>query len=140
MPSKRALRYADLKARTQMTSKVTVYRPSAPVFNATTGMITATKSPDPIYVGTARIRPTTGGQQINVGDGALVLRTTTFSFPEEATEIRVDDLIHVDTCAEDSEMNGQEFRILDVSIGGILDPTRKATTSQVEPNPFHPQT
>lgn len=140
VPSKRALAYMRTKMRGQMQSIVAVYRPLEPTFDASSGLITAHAATQKVWQGPARIYPASGGGNIPLGDGYLTQRTSVVSVMEEGSEvIRVNDLVQIVQDADDAAGTGQEFRIIDVTLGGVLDPTRKLTCTDVEPNSFHPQ-
>lgn len=139
LPSKRAQAIITKKMLAQMGSTVVITRPTAPAFDATTGLMTATDTNTPLYTGPARIYPVSGGGQTFLGSEDTVMRTTTFSVPQTGTEgLRVGDLVTVAATQDDQALVGRQFRVLDVSMGGILDPTRKLSTQAVEPNPFWP--
>lgn len=127
------------KMSSQMQNSIVVLRPLAPTFNSTTGMITAHSDTTTIWVGPARVYPASGGGNTQIGDGYLTLRTTTISVMEEGSHvIQVNDLVKITSDVDDVSLNDKHFRVIDVSVGGVLDPTRKLTCTEVEPNPFHP--
>lgn len=124
----------------QMQNSVQVLRPVAPTFNATTGLITAHSNTTLVWSGPARVYPASGGGNTQIGDGYLTLRTTTISVMEEGSDIiQVNDLVQITSDVDDAAGTNKQFRVIDVSLGGVLDPTRKLTCTEVEANPFHPQ-
>jgi hypothetical protein len=85
----------------------------------------------------SRIYPVSGGGESLLGSGDTVMRTCTFSVPEVGTEaVRVGDRVKIVSSSDDTALVGREFEIMDVSLGGILDPTRKLVASAIEPNQF----
>lgn len=137
LPSKRALSFINQKMRSQMGSTIKVTRPTAPTFDTATGLMTAHDTGTVIYQGAARIYPVTGGGQSFLGSEDTIMRTTTFSVPEtETATVRAGDLVQVVTTLDDSALVGKEFRILDVTEGGLMDPTRKLSAQAIETNPF----
>lgn len=137
LPSKRAQAIVRKKMLAQMASTITITRPTSPVFDTTTGLMTAHDTGTPVWSGPARIHPVSGGGQTFLGSEDTVMRTANFSIMEEGSEgLRVGDLVKVDDTPDDQALVGREFRVLDVSLGGILDPVRTLATQAIEPNPF----
>lgn len=138
--SKRAIAYMQTKMLGQMQNVVAVRRPQGPSFNTTTGVYTANTTTTPVYSGKARIYPSSGGGNVPLGDGYLTMRTMIVSVMAAGSEvIQVNDLLVVTTAYDEPSLLNKWFRILDVDISGVLDPTRKLTCTEVEANSFHPQ-
>jgi hypothetical protein len=124
----------------QMQSSITVLRPVAPSFDAASGLITAHSNTTTVWTGPARVYTASGGGNTQIGDGYLTLRTTTISVMEVGSDvIQVNDLVKITSDADDAAATNKQFRVIDVTLGGVLDPTRKLTCTEVEANPFHPQ-
>ena len=139
--SNRALSFLAVKMLSQMQMTIAITRPIAPTFNAATGLMTAHSNAIALYTGKARVYQVSGGQQSQIGDGVIFLRTTSVSIPETlASGVRVDDMVTITASIDDSVEVGTKYRIIDVTMGGIGDPTRKLTCTEWEPNAYHTQT
>jgi Family of unknown function (DUF6093) len=134
VPSQRARNYVKKMALAQMTSQVAVTRPGAPTFDADTGLTTA-HSTDPYWTGPARIYSTTGGIQV-IGEGVVSLGQTTIAISQDAPLPKIDDIVEVTSSPDDPAMVGRFYRVIDVSEGGLLSPTRNLQVTTVEGNPW----
>ena len=134
VPSARARAYVKRMAVAQMTSQVVVTRPGTPTFDPDTGLTTAHEGSE-VWTGPARIYSTTGGLSIQ-GDGIVSLGQTTIAIPQDAPLPHVDDLVDVVSSPDDSAMVGRRYRVIDVSEGGIISPTRNLQVTTVEGSPW----
>lgn len=137
LPSARAERFAGKAARAQMGSTITIHRPTKPVFDATTGLITAADQTVVVADIPARIYQVSGEGPSFLGSEDTVLRSTKFSVMQpDAPSVHVGDHVTVVATEDDVSLVGREFRVTDVTLGGVLDPTRKITGEAIEPNQF----
>lgn len=134
IPSARARSYLTKMVVGQMTSTVSIERPGAPTFNATTGAITGVKASD-LWSGPARIYGTRGSLT-SLGDGVVSLGQTNISIPQTAPLPHVDDIVTVTFSPDDPALTGRRYRIVDVTEGGILSPMRVLTVTTVEGSPW----
>lgn len=134
IPSARARAYVKKMAVAQMTSQVVVTRPGAPTFNATTGLTTAHEGSE-VWSGPARIYSTSGSLTVQ-GDGVVSMGQTTIAIPQDAPLAHVDDIVDVTSSPDDSAMVGRRYRVVDVSEGGLLSPTRNLQVTTVEGSPW----
>lgn len=134
VPTKRARTYLTKMTLSQMTSQVSIERPGDPTFNATTGLETATTT-GAIWSGPARIYGTSGSLTM-VGDAVVSLAQTTISIPQTAPLIKVDDIVTVTSTSDDPAMVNKRYRVVDVTEGGLLSPTRQLTATTLEGSPW----
>lgn len=134
LPSAKARAYVTKMAIAQMSSTVTLERPSNPTFDSTTGKMTAGGS-TLYWTGPARIYPTAGGMT-QIGGAVVDQGQTTVAIPQDAPLPKEDDLVTVTATTDDSAMTGRKYRIIDVTEGGILSPTRNLTVTTVEGSPW----
>jgi len=134
VPSARARSYLYKMTVGQMTSTVTIERPAVPTFDSTTGMSTAHTSVV-VWSGPARIYSTTGGMQL-VGGGLAAIGQSTVSIPQDAPLPKVDDMVEVTASPDDPAMVGRRYRVIDVTEGGILSPSRQLTVTTQEGSPW----
>lgn len=137
LPSRRALSFLTAKMISQMGSTIQITRPTKPIFDSKTGLMTAHNDGTTIYLGEARVYPVSGGGSSFLGSEDTIMRSATISVPEATTiNVRAGDLITVVATQDDPALLNREFRITDVTLGGLMDPTRKLTADAIEPNQF----
>lgn len=134
VPSRMARSYLSKMAIAQMTSTITVSRPADPAFNTTTGEI-STGTYVTIWTGPARIYSESGALSV-IGDEMVSVGTTYIAIAQSAPLPRVDDIAKVNTTLDDPALVDTVFRIVDVSVGGLLSPTRRLTVTTIESNPW----
>lgn len=134
VPSARARKYLTKMVVGQMTSTITIERPGRPTFNPTTGLTTGVEA-QAIWTGPARVYGTTGSLT-PLGDGVISLGQTNIAIPQDAPLPKVDDIVTVTVSPDDTAMVGRNYRVVDVSEGGILSPSRTLTVTTVEGNPW----
>lgn len=134
VPTKRARAYLYKQTVAQMTSQVTIHRPGTPSFNATSGTMTA-QGATTIWSGPARIYSIQGSLQV-VGGGIASLGQTTISVPQDAPLAKVDDMVEVTSSPDDPAIVGKQYRVIDVTEGGIVSPARQLTVTVVEGSPW----
>lgn len=136
VPSARARAYVKKMAVAQMTSQIVITRPGTPTFDATTGLTTA-HTGTTVWTGPARFYSTTGGVQV-IGDAVVSLGQTTVAIPQDAPLPEIDDIVDVTSSPDDTAMVGRRYRVIDVSEGGLLSPTRNLQVTTVEGSPWQP--
>lgn len=134
VPSARARAYLKKMTELQMQSQVHITRPGNPTFDPASGLTTAHTGSD-VYTGPARVYPTQGALQA-IGDGLVSIGQTSISIPQDAPLPKVDDIVDVVSTPDDSAMVDRRYRVIDVSEGGILSPSRSLTCTTVEGNPW----
>lgn len=134
IPSKRAREYVKKMTVAQMTSQVVVTRPGAPTFDSATGL-TEAHTGSTVWSGPARIYSTTGSLTV-LGEGLVSMGQTTISIPQDAPLPRVDDIVEVTASPDDPAMVERRYRVIDVSEGGLLSPSRQLTCTTIEGNPW----
>lgn len=135
VPSSRMVAYIRSKAESAMRTQVVIKRPSNPVFNSATGLMTA-GTEKVVYTGMARIYPVRGGSRSSVGEQTSVSRSTNVSIPVGAAVPRVEDLITVIMSLDDPALNGKQLRVMDVAIAGLAVPVHTMSCTNIEANPF----
>lgn len=121
-----AQRYAE----SNMIAAVSISRPTALVFNQTTGALVET-SAAPLYVGKARITPMSGPLQFSVGDEPQFYSAASVSIPLAAPVPRIDDVLTV-TAHPDPAVVGRVFRITDVTGAGEIPDCRRLSVVGVQ--------
>lgn len=134
LPSKRARAYVTKMTLAQMTSQVAVTRPGPPTFDPATGL-TEAHAGATVWSGPARIYSTSGSLTV-MGEGVVSLGQTNISIPQDAPLPKVDDIVDVTSSLDDPAMVNRRYRVIDVSEGGILSPTRTLACTTVEGNPW----
>lgn len=135
VPSPFARKYLVSMATAQMTSTITITRPTETAFNATTGDLTAGTAAA-VWSGPGRIY-SEAGSLTAIGGELVSLGQTFIAIPQSATLPHVDDLVTVTASSDDPALVDRVFRIVDVSMGGVISPTRKLTVTAIEPNPWN---
>jgi len=135
VPSRFARNYITKMSMAQMTSTITIFRPSPADFDTDTGQISAGTGTT-IWSGPARIY-SESGSLASIGGELVSLGQTYMAIPQTALGVHVDDLAQVTATLDDPALVNTVFRIVDVSAGGLLSATRRLTVTTVEPNPWN---
>ena len=112
--SKRAQHTFHKSAKEWMVDRVAIYRRGDMEIDSTTNISQPTLG-EKIYEGQARIRPTRGPREKDIGEGVMVHRDADVNIPHDATLPYRDDYIQV-LDSEDTPLVGQWLRILDVRL------------------------
>ena len=110
---------AQQYAEGNMIAAVKITRPSAPVFNRTTGGLAEMGEDEDRYSGKARIYNVTGPVQYAIGDEPQYFSSTFVSIPISAPKPRIDDVVEV-LSHPDPNLVGRFFRVQDVEAGGQI--------------------
>lgn len=113
------------RAGLEMTGSITVSRrfhkpnvdPGSLVVTTTTSQV--------IYAGPAFIHQLGNGPEVLVGEQGLPTNTTVISIPMSARGPHVDDIVRINSCAEDPSLAGIDLRCVSTSGGGIYSSTRQ---------------
>jgi hypothetical protein len=102
---------------------VRISRPgAAPTFNRTTQRFTNPSDAE-IYLGPARIRPATGGAQVEVAGEDTTYTSVAISIDGGGTAPRIDDLVQVidNAVSRGAHLADRVFTVVDVEVGGHFD-------------------
>lgn len=122
--------YVRRYARFNMRCTVRIVRPSAPVFDDTTGSL-ASDNTEEVYNGLARIYTVQGPVTYMLGDEPQHYSSTYVSIPvtddlgAPLPSPRVEDVIFVLTSPGDSDLEGRTFQIQDVESAGQWTAVRR---------------
>lgn len=124
----RSVSYANVLAArfsgANRTYTVRLWRPGAsPTFDRLSGQWTNPPD-DLLYEGPARVRPTSHGGSVDVGDEPLYFASAAISLNEyTGTQPRRNDLVEIVSNAASSatRIAGRWFKVDDVEVGGLID-------------------
>jgi hypothetical protein len=121
-----------------MTSYVHIHQRSADTFSDTTGLV-VTGFGTLLYAGVARIYQL-GGNTIDLGEGQIAMNTTYCSIPWDSQSPTIDNVLQINTCPEDDNLNGTTWRILNVDGGGLVRVVRRLQITEWDSNRYweHP--
>lgn len=108
-----------------MTSQVSIYRHEDGVLDPMTGIIVSSHG-SLVYTGKARIWYAQSGNIVLLGDADINLMDTYLSIPWAVGIIpHRDDVVVVESCQDDPDLEGAGFRIMNNDGGGLMNATRK---------------
>jgi len=138
-----AIEFARRYAEANMTASVTITRYLDPELNDVTGRLIPHRETG-VYKGKARVYVLVGPILLGIGDESQEFQNSYVSIPisvwlpneldvltEYETDVRVDDVVHVDS-HPDPGLVGRSFRITDVESGGQLPAVRRCHVMGVE--------
>lgn len=133
---KRTTDLAVLRARAfaeaNMQATVRIERPTAPVFDRSTGELGM--APDAlVYQGKARVYGVQGPATYALGDEPQYFSSSFVSIPHGAAEPRIDDVVEVLT-HPDASLVGRFFRIQDVEAGGQMPAVKRLQVVGIQPS------
>lgn len=125
---------------TFMTSTVEIVRPLVPLYDPVTGISAAGSDTGYSgYTGMAQLSKSTSAGVVMSGESYSEISTIQVMLPNNATPIpRADDQVIVLTCPEDTQLEGEVLRVIDVSYGGLTDPYRTLSCTFASATPFNP--
>lgn len=128
-----AIKIVRRNAERQMIDSVEIYRPTAPTFNNTTGLMTAHRG-STIYTGKARIS-VGNASPVEQGDGIIMFTTTGISIPAVSVMPHTDDLVKILAAGQSATVNDL-YRIIATSPAGDLGAVITLTCTSEEASPF----
>jgi hypothetical protein len=128
-----AQRYLSRYVNLNMHHAVLITRMTDPVFDSTTGTLSAQLA-EVVYSGAARIYSVTGPVTYSLGDEPQFFSTTYVSIPLEDgwDEPRRADVVEIVASPNDPAMVGRQFQVTDVEAGGQYTACRRLSVIGVQ--------
>lgn len=123
---------AQAYAEANMTARVRVTRPAAPVFDQATGEL-GMAADVVLWDGPARIAAVQGPATYALGDEPQYFSSTFISIPLAADDPRVDDTVEVLEHL-DPTLVGRFFRVQDVESGGQMPVSHRMQVTGIQPS------
>lgn len=130
-----ARRQVAAYATGQAVDAVQLTRRGAPVFNSTTGLLTA--PPTNIYTGPAKVTVVSGGDPVDIGEERQFWDTVSVQLPPGAPMAKIDDLVQI-TSAAATQLVGRYFRVASVAAGGLMPDGQTLSASGPAPSQTNP--